>query len=115
MIRADKEAINKYLTEEVLKGKHWNSIGNKHYYFIPDFMGYQISDPELMLNFFTNEGCMRLWLKIQEMDWFEDFFDDLNGMVSNEFYWARSILRYFIRPDRLAPAVYRFLKEKEKN
>lgn len=64
------------------------------------------------IDFFTNEGCMTLWLKIQEMDWFR--FNQktlkngfLESLPNNHYNWCVPIK--IIRPDHLAPAVYEFL------
>ena len=50
-------------------------------------------------DYFTNEGCMELWLEIQKKDWIEYFI-----------HTDRNILDT-IHPDRLATAVYEFLNE----
>ena len=113
------QEINKYLTEKVfeecwhewehVKWFHmwvWRCTGceNEQYMLYEDdpnkHTRYQTYD------FFTNEGCMRLWLKIQECEWWESFWYDPDLCGQHEDVW-------FIHPDRLAPAVYEFLKERE--
>ncbi len=88
----DKQKVNKYLTEKLFNACWYECDAGKFNYHLPTNK-----------DFFTNADCMTLWLKIQEMDWF---------MTFEEQYWCFcGCLDYdIIHPDRLAPAVYEFMK-----
>lgn len=109
----NRDEINQLLTERVF-GECWG------YPIPPSNQICSKCDKEIYIakhhkrrqDFFTNAGCMELWLKIQEMRWFEEF--------GNKYYLTPACgmttahqLEYFIHPDVLAPAVAEFLRERE--
>ena len=91
---------DKFLTE-AMGWKHWNSIGDKHYYIPTDFVP---RDPELMLDFSTWDAFGVLWNWAQQQEWWTAFAFKHTG--HGTFYPDG-----LIHPDRFADAVYNFLKE----
>jgi len=93
-----KTKINKYLTEKVFSKcwHEWNENRNGC------TCGKSIA-PCFNQDYFSNEDCMDLWLKIQEMDWFSDFW-----IIHGDFEYPD-----VIHPNVLASAVYEFLKDKD--
>ena len=105
----NKLAINQYLTEQVFKDC-W------HGFYTDEVSTYCIkcNRSKLVLehmhelnryDFFTNEGCMQLWLEIQKKDWFLVFLEKTRGRRQYEFIQVG-----IIHPELLAPAVENFLK-----
>ena len=112
-----KTEINKYITEQVFEEcwhkfrlvyKKWDE-GKEE-----SEICYKCSEdkPVEFKDFFTNEGCMELWLKIQKKDWFTSFLDSVN---SPDYHWSNChnliIDTDIIHPDHLALAVYEFLNQ----
>ena len=103
----DKQKINQYLTEQVF-GECWHDIKDGGFTCLKchKFLGQRFVFGKNK-DFFTNEGCMELWLKIQEMDW---FFELTRHLYWYDPYAGVSCILQDIHPDHLAPAVYKFLK-----
>ncbi len=101
---------DKFLTEKVLGGKHYNSIGEKHFYWIPDSFGMMTNDPVIIPDFSTPEGFFKLWNAAKEKDWWlsDAFFASLDSMLLKK---RKVDMNLFIHPDRFADAIYKFLKE----
>lgn len=115
-MNSTKEEINKYLTEEVFQ-ECWHTVvypGGKDPQ--PHCCDCKIAGKfAIQHDFFTNEGCMILWLKIQEKDWFYGFWPYVWNSNVTPMYEKRKPIwvceTQLTHPDRLAPAVYEFLKE----
>ena len=109
--------INKYLTEEVFD-ECWHDCCMSTNCRICG----KTDDPryspiiDQRKDFFTTYDCMVLWLKIQEMDWFDAFIDHHSESEIEFIHGRMSIYQNWwielIHPDRLAPAVCQFLKNR---
>ena len=105
----NKSEINQYLTEQVFD-ECWHEFEENPTFRTIHWKCILCGKVDVSQNnFFTNEGCMTLWLKIQEMDWFALFEFKQTGQIM----LASLRMNRYIHPDRLAPAVYKFLKERE--
>lgn len=98
------EAINKEIHEKVF-GKEW------HLYSCCPCGLVHTSEELSQQDYFILKGCMKLFLKIQEKEWFWEFARE--RMASTRLDGGESYPYYYydlIHPDRLAPAVYDFIK-----
>ena len=118
--RSQRE-INKYVTQKVF-GECWHPVENA----LNKPLGVKAQvckqcETTWMTrkhnNFFTLEGCMKLWLKIQGEEWFDDFYVDLKDNFwefdRHEETGFITFAQEIVHPDRLAPAVVEFLKGME--
>ncbi len=117
-----REKINRLITEEVFidvwhEMDGWNCLSCDE--SVNMFSHPSICDSFVRKHrnrdFFSYEGSMELWVKIQEMDGFVSMTQELHWY---EPYVGIPCILQDIHPDRLAPLVYEFLlgvnMEKEK-
>jgi len=96
----NRNAINKEITEKVF-GEKWHNEGGPY-------------EPIINPDYFTPEGFFKLWNKIQKMEWYGVFRH--KQATLNDCALGNEAVRGFQRceklahPDRLAPAVYDFIK-----
>ena len=116
-MKMTNQEVNKFLTEKVFD-ECWHEFkdsyskclkcGSRKY-------GYPSGVKEIIEenDYFTNEDCMTLWLKIQTLGNTWDcmrssFCMDFNLLPENSRK-GKTFLEYYVHPDRLALAVYEFL------
>jgi len=58
-------------------------------------------------DYFSHEGFFKLWNKIQEKEWYDEFLWLAGGL---NFGTVNAVADSFVDPEVLAPAVYDFIK-----
>ena len=95
-----REAINKEIHEKVF-GKEW------HLYSCCPCGLVHTSEELRQQDYFTPEGFFKLWNKIQEKEWYDEFLYSVGGL---NFGTVNAVADSFVDPEVLAPAVYDFIK-----
>ena len=116
----DETETNKLLTKEVFDEcwHEWEWFKHHKHKCIKCKKDAEYIDYSKLLivpqpDFFSLEGCMKLFLKIQEMEWFDEFTKEYGDyecglpFTDSPIFWFKASL---IHPDSLAPAVAEFLK-----
>jgi hypothetical protein len=96
---------------EAMGWKHWNSIGDKHFYINHDESDIY-SDPKLLPDFSTweNFGILINWLRDFSDSKYEQF--KFKFMMNSNLSGAMGHIRLSaLDPDRIANSLYKQLKE----